>query len=316
MPDYTFYTKTALAEGLRDLLNQVEKRLSLTQPLTVYLAGGMAVHLYTAARVTADVDAEFSARVLVPNDLAVEITLENGSPQVIYLDTNYNSTFALMHEDYQSDTRPVQLGLEHIQVRVLSPVDLAVSKIARLADNDREDIQELARRGLTTAEEIEDRANTALLGYIGDQSMLRHNIRDAVALARKAAALDILTDAEQQERDQRIEAIPSLSKSDGATYTFWRQACAAARAARSPYNVYWPSIEKTVIDESIGEHGQSPESVAEALCTHSPSAVSPAQQIALRTDIHRLAPKLQRLYDLSQDQELDDDLDHRSGPGM
>jgi hypothetical protein len=79
----------------------------------------MAVHLYTASRVTTDVDAEFGGRVHIPNDLMVEVTLENGVQQVIYLDTNYNSTFALMHEDYQADSIPVDLGLEHIRVHVL-----------------------------------------------------------------------------------------------------------------------------------------------------------------------------------------------------
>ena len=187
MPDgAAFHTRTALAKGLHDLFKQLEQRLSLSKPLTVYLAGGMAVHLYTANRVTTDVDAEFSGRVIIPNDLMVEIALEDGSPQLIYLDTNYNSTFALMHEDYLDDAIPVDLGLEHIQVRVLSPVDLAVSKIARLADNDREDIQALVRLGLTTANEIERRANSALVGYIGGQSLLLVNLQDALAIARNA----------------------------------------------------------------------------------------------------------------------------------
>lgn len=187
MPDEkVFHTRTALANGLRDLFKELEERLSLSRPLTVYLAGGMAVHLYTANRVTTDVDAEFSGRIIIPNDLMVEIKLEDGSPQVIYLDTNYNSTFALMHEDYQDDAIPVDLGLEHIQVRVLSPVDLAVSKIARLADNDREDIQELVRLGLTTADEIEQRANSAMAGYIGGLSLLQANLQDALAIASNA----------------------------------------------------------------------------------------------------------------------------------
>jgi len=86
----------------------------------------MAVHLYTANRVTTDVDAEFGGRVLLPNDLMVEVTLEDGTPQVVYLDTNYNSTFALLHEDYLDDAVPVDLGVEQIRVHVLSPVDLEV----------------------------------------------------------------------------------------------------------------------------------------------------------------------------------------------
>ena len=181
-----FHTRTALAEGLRKLFKELEERIALSKPLAVYLAGGMAVHLYTAKRVTTYVDAEFAGRVFIPNDLMVEITMEDGSSQLIYLDTNYNSTFALMHEDYREDAIPVHLGLEHIQVYVLSPVDLAVSKIARLASNDCEDIQELIRLGLTTAEEIEQRAKSAVAGYVGGQAALLLNLRDAVALARDA----------------------------------------------------------------------------------------------------------------------------------
>jgi hypothetical protein len=188
---HVLYTQTALAVGLKNLFDALEERLALTKPLAVYLAGGMAVHLYTASRVTTDVDAEFGGRVLLPNDLMVEVTMEDGSPQVIYLDTNYNSSFALMHEDYLDDAVPVNLGLRFMQVYVLSPVDLAVSKIARFADNDREDIQALVRLGLTTAAEIERRATDALVGYVGGQGMLLLNLRDAVALARKIEAARI-----------------------------------------------------------------------------------------------------------------------------
>lgn len=180
-----FHTHTALAEGLRELFKQLEQRLALGRPLNVYLAGGMAVHLYTADRVTTDVDAEFGGRVHLPNDLMVEVMLEDGTPQVVYLDTNYNSSFALMHEDYLDDAIPVDLGVDQIRVHVLSPVDLAVSKIARFADNDKEDIAALVRLGLTSADAIEQRATSALAGYIGGQAMLKLNLRDAVALARR-----------------------------------------------------------------------------------------------------------------------------------
>lgn len=179
-----FHTHTALAHGLRELFQKLAVRLALDKPLKVYLAGGMAVHLYTANRVTTDVDAEFGGRVLLPNDLMVEINLEDGSPQVIYLDTNYNSTFALMHEDYQHDAIAVDLGVDKLQVYVLAPVDLAVSKIARFTENDRQDIEALVRLGLTTADDIERRATHALVGYVGGQAMVRTNLRDAVALAR------------------------------------------------------------------------------------------------------------------------------------
>ena len=72
--------------------------------------------------------------------------------------------------------------------RSSSPVDLAVSKIARFASNDQEDIASLVRLGLTSAQAIHERATSAMAGYVGGLAMLKLNIRDAVALAKAAEA--------------------------------------------------------------------------------------------------------------------------------
>jgi len=185
MTPVVLHRDTAFAKGLRQLFADLESRLGLRRPLTAYLAGGMAVHLYTGKRVTSDVDAEFSARVLIPNDLMAEVIDDNGNPRLIYFDTNYNPMFALLHEDYQQNAIDADIGLQHIRVRVLSPVDLAVSKVARFAPNDREDIQDLVRLGLVSAADIEARGNQALDGYVGNVSSVRFNLSNAVALARK-----------------------------------------------------------------------------------------------------------------------------------
>jgi Nucleotidyltransferase of unknown function (DUF6036) len=161
-PNYAFHTETALAGGLKELLQQFADTLDLRAPMNVYLAGGMAVHLYTANRVTSDVDAEFGGRVLIPSDLVVDVTLEDGARETIYFDTNYNSTFALIHEDYLQDSIPLEMGIDKIRLHVLSPLDLAVSKIARFETRDQQDIAELVRRGLTTADDIEQRATSDL----------------------------------------------------------------------------------------------------------------------------------------------------------
>lgn len=186
MMEFPFHTSTVLAGALRDLLQQLEAHLTLRQPLSVYLAGGMAVHLYTANRVTTDVDAEFGDRILLPNDMMVPLTLEDGTPQVIYFDSGFNANMVLLHQDYRNDAIPINLGCEKLRVQVLAPVDLAVSKIPRLAEYDREDIAALVRHGLTNADAIEARAESALDQYVGDEVLLRENLRDAVALARLA----------------------------------------------------------------------------------------------------------------------------------
>ena len=183
-----FHTHTALAQGLRQLFQQLQERLALHKNINVFLAGGMAVHLYTAQRVTTDVDAEFGSRIFIPSDLVVDVTLEDGTHESVYFDTNYNSTFALMHEDYLDDAIALDWGMEQIKLYVLSPLDLAVSKIARCADNDKEDSAALVRLGLTSADAIEQRAMAALAGYVGGQAMLLLNLRDAVALARQVEA--------------------------------------------------------------------------------------------------------------------------------
>lgn len=177
---------TPFADGLRRLFADLESRLELNQPLTAYLAGGMAVHLYTGKRTTNDVDAEFSARVLLPGELVVEVLDANGEPQALYFDTNYNPMFALLHEDYQHDAIDAGLDLAHIRVRVLSPQDLAVSKVARFAEIDQEDITDLVRHGLVTAQAIEARGRQALEGYVGNLATVRLNLEAAVRLARAA----------------------------------------------------------------------------------------------------------------------------------
>ncbi|PIV32804.1 MAG: hypothetical protein COS34_11200 [Lysobacterales bacterium CG02_land_8_20_14_3_00_62_12] len=184
MANTRFHTDTALADGLRELFTQLEQRLCLQRPLNVYLAGGMAVHLYTGKRVTDDVDAEFAGRVLLPSDLVVEVANAEGSTNLIYFDTHYNPMFSLLHEDYQEDAIQLPLGLTQLRVFVLTPLDLAVSKLARFADNDQEDIQDLVRLGLTTADAIEQRASSALVAYVGNPAVVSCNLRDAIAQAR------------------------------------------------------------------------------------------------------------------------------------
>jgi len=43
---------------------------------------------------------------------------------------------------------------------------------------------ELMRLGLTTDDEIKQRATAALTGYVGGRAMLRLNLQDTLALAR------------------------------------------------------------------------------------------------------------------------------------
>lgn len=181
---FEFMPNSDLINGLQELLNQLEQRAALSEPIKMFIAGGMATHLYTQERVTTDVDAEFSKRILLPQDLLVETKEGN----MLYIDPTYNSTFSLMHEDYREDAVRSPLGTEHIEVYVLNPVDLIVSKIARYAGPDPQDVQSLIARFGISAEEIEIRAEEALVSFVGNVDYLRMNLRDVLNTARMHAS--------------------------------------------------------------------------------------------------------------------------------
>lgn len=180
---------TPLAQALLQYFRELEARLELKRPVTAYLAGGMAAHLYTAVPPTGGIDAEFDHRIVAPQDLIVPVNGGDGKISAVYLDTRYNPMFSLLHEDYRLDAvsvlaKPNEVGLT---LKALSPLDLAVSKIARFQDNDREDIAALAQAGLVRADQIERRANEALAGYIGSPASIRANLREALDLVRMNA---------------------------------------------------------------------------------------------------------------------------------
>jgi hypothetical protein len=151
----------------------------------MYVAGGAALHFHTGERVSVDVDATFSRRIAIPESLDVAYRDEDGAARLLYFDRQYSDTLGLMHEDAQDDS--ISLALEGIDpgvldVRILTPVDLAVSKLGRFSDQDRADIAALARRGLVDESNLEKRALEALEIYVGDTRRLRGTIASAVEL--------------------------------------------------------------------------------------------------------------------------------------
>lgn len=155
----------------------------------MYVAGGAALHLLTGDRVTEDIDATFSKRILLSDDIEVSYRDADGRARLMYLDRNYNDTLGLLHEDAYKDSRPVNIpGVDKnlIDVRVLSPVDLAVTKVARFTDQDRDDILLLAKKGLVDSGSLRKRAQEALAGYVGDTNAVRVSIDVASRLIEAA----------------------------------------------------------------------------------------------------------------------------------
>lgn len=182
--------------AFNEVVSRVQHALKDSQPgvfpIRMYVAGGAALHLLTGARVTEDIDATFSKRVLLNDDIEVSYRDPDGRARLLYLDRNCNDTLGLLHEDAYDDSQPVDIpGVDRklIDVRVLSPVDLAVTKLARFTDQDREDIQLLARQRLIDSAAVRRRAEEALSGYVGDAGPVRASIDVACRLIDAGRAI-------------------------------------------------------------------------------------------------------------------------------
>jgi hypothetical protein len=177
---------TEIAARIAKPLSTLPKR---TLPIRMYVAGGAALHFYTGERTSRDVDASFSHRILLPEDLEVSYRDADGAARLLYFDRQYNDSFALLHEDAQEDSVPLRLGGVDptiLDVRLLSPTDLAVSKISRFSSQDREDIVALARHKLIRSTPLRRRAEAALTGYVGNVDTLQKSIDIACRIVADA----------------------------------------------------------------------------------------------------------------------------------
>jgi hypothetical protein len=157
----------------------------LKEPVKMIIAGGVAVNFYCGSRATTDVDASFSRRIALPEDLVVPYEAPDGKLLTVHLDTNYNTTFAVMHEDYEQNAIAVELKDfvgKNIKLYLLSPVDLAVSKIARFEGPDRGDIAALAQADLISPKDVGERTEDALSYYVGSLDRVRGNLREALKI--------------------------------------------------------------------------------------------------------------------------------------
>jgi len=151
------------------------------KPVVVCVAGGAAMQFYTGGRFTDDIDAKIMARVIIdhPEQLQIAYRGEDGHARLLYFDMQYNDSFALLHEKAYDDALPVPLeGVDsrRLEVRLLTPLDLAVSKLSRFSEQDQEDIRALARAGLINADALRRRAEAALPDYVGNMDRVRNSI--------------------------------------------------------------------------------------------------------------------------------------------
>lgn len=179
--------------ALTELMKRIDRSLGRSAaraPVVVCIAGGAALYLYTGTRVSKDIDAKVMARFLPPDDLEVSYKDTEGHARLLYFDTQCNDSYGLLHEQAYDDAVSITLpGIDarRLDVRLLTPLDLAVSKLSRFEKHDQDDIKALAKAGLIDAKSLRRRAEEALPSYVGDLRRVKNSIGIAQRLVRESA---------------------------------------------------------------------------------------------------------------------------------
>ena len=187
--------KEGPVEALKEIIERVSETIKEGTVLDAYLAGGIATYIHVESklagkepyRYSEDVDIYFARGLSLPDEIVVTYKDHDGEVRALMLDRNYNPELGPRHPDALTDATTLFHSRNgRIQLKILTPVDLAVTKSGRFQDHDREDIELLARCGLLEADAYEARAKVAVDYLATDPKPVLANIQDAVGLIRRS----------------------------------------------------------------------------------------------------------------------------------
>lgn len=187
--------KHSLREALEEIIERISKQVREGVTVDAYLAGGVAAFVHTSDKLPAadqlryseDADIYFSRGLSIPDDIVVVYQDHYGAERALMLDSNYNPELGPYHPDAFARATPLFTSNNgRVDLKVLAPVDLAITKIGRFQDHDRQDIEALARCGLLDAEEFKKLAREATDYLATDPAPVLANINDAMELITSA----------------------------------------------------------------------------------------------------------------------------------
>lgn len=176
----TLFMDTEISCALWRLFEQLDAQIDQDVRVRAYLFGGHAVQLYTGNRYTRGVDVHFDRRVFIPSDLTVQSTLTDGREHASFINTQFNCRSVLMHPDALASSVRLNLNFNKLEIYVLSPLDLAVTKLERFSKLDRQDIIDLLKLELFTVQDMQDRSFQALDNYYGSTKSLKDKVIQAI----------------------------------------------------------------------------------------------------------------------------------------
>jgi hypothetical protein len=196
-------------EAARTLLQRIDDSIARgvdPSPVVGFIAGGLCAHRHGSQRPSNEVDGFFHAKVLLPPNLETPFVDGDGTTRTMSWDRVYFRDIGLMHPDYASRAEPFWKG-RLLTINMLGPDDLAVSKIGRWAESDREDVAAMAAHGKLEPSRVQRLAEEALGYFVGDPSPVLYNLNQALQVIRDnmpsadlrvaGAALDEINQAAQ-----------------------------------------------------------------------------------------------------------------------
>lgn len=159
-------------DAIVEMMRQIAKEIPDAHkhmPVKAYLTGGAAVHYYSNSRVSDDVDLIMPFAVKIPENLFVVWMNDEGLLEQVHYGYTYNSTFGLLHEDYEDRAIHMVTIDDKFAIYLLSPEDLIISKLIRFAQNDEEDIQNIIATGRVNRDLLYELATDAISVGVGFQ---------------------------------------------------------------------------------------------------------------------------------------------------
>ena len=188
------YSNSPIALAILKLFQELEEWISANHAnlpngaVKAFIFGGCAFHIHTNARGSNDIDAEIQAiQLLKKQDILlflanndVEYLDDNNLETNLEFDSGFNTSLASIDPDYNERVIPLIADCI-VEVYLVSGLDLAISKLARLSDRDIEDINVLYLKGKFSLEEFKKSANNAKEYYVTPEQ-LDSNIRHMLSL--------------------------------------------------------------------------------------------------------------------------------------
>lgn len=190
----TLFTDTPISKAIFELFNKLEDWIVLNHKnlangaVKAFIFGGCAFHIHTNARGSNDIDAEVQAISYLKKEEIylflenhdIEYIDENGLETNLEFDRGFNTSLASIDPDYDERLIPL-ISHRIVEVYLVSGLDLAVSKLAGLSDQDIQDIKALYLNGKFSIEAFEKSANNAEMHYATPEQ-LNANIRYMISV--------------------------------------------------------------------------------------------------------------------------------------